>query len=384
MRRFPHALLTIRDEAALSGGGVLTTVAGEAELAELRGAYQLLGRPLIDVAGPATLAGLCHAWVRGIRVTQLGARSWSIASSAAGVDRPELAARLRVRPPPARNDWIADWAPDERTRLAAWVCGLIVDRAPPDLATAPADPVRAVTVLAALVDPKPPALLVRVDSIDDCRAAARAATALIAAAPMIPTVIAASPGLLDRYLDEAPESAAKARLRQGALPRLPAPADPPPAAPPTPGRARPGTEVPAPASRPDRARSGGAPSIGPEEPERARSRAEARLFAALERDPRTSARFALNARIDVRFGGRRVEIDIASRDHHLAIEIDGYHHFVDPERYRTDRRKDLLLQLAGWVVLRVLADDVLDDTEAIVHTIATTLAALPKGATVRS
>jgi very-short-patch-repair endonuclease len=41
------------------------------------------------------------------------------------------------------------------------------------------------------------------------------------------------------------------------------------------------------------------------------------------------------------------------------IEIDGFHHFGDPEAYRRDRRKDLLLQTQGLLVIRAPAEDVM-------------------------
>ena len=48
----------------------------------------------------------------------------------------------------------------------------------------------------------------------------------------------------------------------------------------------------------------------------------------------------------------------------LAIELDGCQHLGDAEAYRRDRRKDMLLQENGYLVLRFLAEDVgkrLDD-----------------------
>ena len=47
-----------------------------------------------------------------------------------------------------------------------------------------------------------------------------------------------------------------------------------------------------------------------------------------------------------------------------AIEIDGVQHFSDMSAYSSDRRKDILLQENGCMVLRFLAEDVgknLDD-----------------------
>lgn len=93
----------------------------------------------------------------------------------------------------------------------------------------------------------------------------------------------------------------------------------------------------------------------------ARSAAEAALFEALEATPATRGRFELNGSLSVRFGPTAAEIDLMSRADRIAIEIDGVHHFSDPDCYRRDRRKDLLMQTQGLLVIRVLAEDVLRD-----------------------
>lgn len=67
------------------------------------------------------------------------------------------------------------------------------------------------------------------------------------------------------------------------------------------------------------------------------------------------------------FGQRPyVEIDLLARDLRLAVEIDGYYHFRDPQAFRRDRRKDWVLQKAGYVVLRFLAGDVINRQDAVV------------------
>ena len=106
--------------------------------------------------------------------------------------------------------------------------------------------------------------------------------------------------------------------------------------------------------------------------EDARSAAEAFLHERLSSHPETKGVFELNGRIEVAGldgATQLLEIDLLSRAFQLAIEIDGYHHFQDPERYRRDRRKDLLLQRAGFQVLRVLADDVVSRLEEILQTV---------------
>jgi len=106
----------------------------------------------------------------------------------------------------------------------------------------------------------------------------------------------------------------------------------------------------------------------------ARSLAEATLFEALEATPATAGRFRLNESLAVRFGPVAAEVDLLSRGDRIAIEIDGVHHFVDPARYRRDRRKDLLLQTHGFVVVRLLAEDVVRDVRAAVTVVSQALA----------
>ena len=99
------------------------------------------------------------------------------------------------------------------------------------------------------------------------------------------------------------------------------------------------------------------------------------MFDALEATPATAGRFQLNESLSVRFGPTAAEIDLLSRRDRIAIEIDGFHHFGDLERYRRDRRKDLLLQSEGLLVIRVLAEDVLADPRNAVHAVCQALAA---------
>jgi len=106
----------------------------------------------------------------------------------------------------------------------------------------------------------------------------------------------------------------------------------------------------------------------------ARSVAEATLYEALEATAATTGRFRLNESLPVRFGPQAAEIDLLSRGDRIAIEIDGVHHFADPDCYRRDRRKDLLLQTQGFVVVRLLAEDVVRDVRAAVNAVCQALA----------
>lgn len=92
--------------------------------------------------------------------------------------------------------------------------------------------------------------------------------------------------------------------------------------------------------------------------DRARSASEAFLFHRLESLPETAGLFRLNAKLPIPFDGwSEMEIDLFCAAHKLAIEIDGPQHLSDPVAYRSDRRKDALLQENGCHVLRFLAED---------------------------
>jgi len=105
---------------------------------------------------------------------------------------------------------------------------------------------------------------------------------------------------------------------------------------------------------------------------RARSKAERFLYnKILQVHPATRGLFALNATLDLGDGSRPLEVDFLCRELRLAVEIDGYHHFLDPERFRRDRRKDLALQRAGYWVARFLEEDVVPRYEDILKTIET-------------
>jgi very-short-patch-repair endonuclease len=109
--------------------------------------------------------------------------------------------------------------------------------------------------------------------------------------------------------------------------------------------------------------------------QRARSATEAFLYRRLETLPATTGRFALNHQIPIPFDARGfMEVDLLCTESSIAIEIDGAQHLNDPDAYRRDRRKDLLLQENGYFVLRFLADDVGKQLDHVLDTILRTLA----------
>ena len=156
----------------------------------------------------------------------------------------------------------------------------------------------------------------------------------------------------DAYLRAEPYTRAQALFAEG-LVELPSASPPPPTDPPP---------------------SKGGEEADDDEEDRARSAAERFLFDLLDAHPDTAGLFGLNVRLGFCFGPMSAEVDLLAASLALALEIDGFHHFRDPEGYRRDRRKDALLQTQGYLVLRFLADDVVTRTEEIVEEIRAAVA----------
>lgn len=92
---------------------------------------------------------------------------------------------------------------------------------------------------------------------------------------------------------------------------------------------------------------------------RARSAAEAFLYRRLETLPQTHGLFVLNEKLPVAFGEEEfMEPDLLSGELGIVVEIDGAQHLGSADAYRRDRRKDMMLQERGYLVMRFLYDDV--------------------------
>ena len=84
------------------------------------------------------------------------------------------------------------------------------------------------------------------------------------------------------------------------------------------------------------------------------------LSQRLETLPRTAGRFRSRARLPIPFETNPdLETDLFSQEDRLVIELDEESAFSNPDAYRRARRKDLLVQGAGYSVLRFLASDIL-------------------------
>ena len=109
--------------------------------------------------------------------------------------------------------------------------------------------------------------------------------------------------------------------------------------------------------------------------DRARSATEAFLFQRLETLNDTRGRFRLNANLPIAFDGLgQMEADLLCADSRIVVELDGAQHLSDATAYRRDRRKDLLLQENGYLVLRVLAEDVGKELDSVLDAILRALA----------
>ncbi|MFU8847554.1 MAG: TOTE conflict system archaeo-eukaryotic primase domain-containing protein [Opitutales bacterium] len=107
---------------------------------------------------------------------------------------------------------------------------------------------------------------------------------------------------------------------------------------------------------------------------RARSASEAFLYRRLESLDATRGKFRLNLELPIPFNQRgSMEVDFLCESLKLVIELDGPQHLYDEAAWRSDRRKDLLLQRHGYCIMRVLASDVAKDLGSVLDTILASL-----------
>ncbi|TSA35761.1 MAG: DUF559 domain-containing protein [Verrucomicrobiaceae bacterium] len=117
------------------------------------------------------------------------------------------------------------------------------------------------------------------------------------------------------------------------------------------------------------------PSPDSEGISRARSASEAFLFKRLESLPATKGKFRLNAPLPIPFDQQgSMEVDFLDPAAKLVIELDGPQHFFNEDAWRRDRRKDVLLQQNGYLILRFLATDAGRHLDAVLDAILACLA----------
>jgi hypothetical protein len=245
------------------------------------------------------------------------------------------------------------------------------------------DLLRAVAGIFALVGEEGTPILhavTRTNDVGSLRSILGKVVSLVSVVPTLPIVVTTSPERLEEYLASTPECRSLALVREGVVwladdpaaaaanDRGTAPAKGVVVAP------REAQRVMAPAAA-SQGRNGNVvvnpelPATGPANDDPARSTAERFLYERLQAHPETAGLFELNGSLELPEGDRPAEIDLVARGPRVAIEIDGFYHFTDLDAYRRDRRKDVLLQRAGYFVIRCLADDVVNRLEEILATV---------------
>ncbi len=111
----------------------------------------------------------------------------------------------------------------------------------------------------------------------------------------------------------------------------------------------------------------------------ARSASESFLYQRLQSLPNTTDRFQLNACLPIPFNDHgSMEVDFLCSAANLVIELDGDQHLGDPDAYRRDRRKDVLLQEHGYFILRFLTVDLAKNLDRVLDAIHRALAHVEK------
>jgi Protein of unknown function (DUF559) len=363
----PSAALDRHQSRRDSGLPTVSVLAGPWKLVlrEARLWADRRGRPIVEVADPR-LDAMADAWAdRLAAVDDLRRRVVARLARRLGDDADDLGGRIARMSRPELELFLEEALPDRDGEGVEAACRWILQGtadgmhlAGPGLASrlgsalsSPAglEPTgRALDALGALIAPGSGPVILASRAPDDAEApawfeaAARSMARLALAQPRLSAILLVDPAVLDAYLRVAPESREKALIRSGVVAV--------------------GDEI---GRRPV-----GSEPDGPVVDDRARSEAERFLFERLESLPATAGLFELNSALDIPFGpGRSMEVDLASDALQLAIEVDGYYHFQDEEAYRRDRRKDFLLQSRGYLVVRVLAEDVvrrLEDVLALI------------------
>lgn len=79
-----------------------------------------------------------------------------------------------------------------------------------------------------------------------------------------------------------------------------------------------------------------------------------------------------NVRIDV--GWTTFTVDLAFERERVVIEVDGWAHHVNVDRFRADRVRDNALRLAGWTVYRFTWDQLVERPWSVIATVRAALA----------
>jgi len=370
------------DATAMTGSSP-PTAADPATLLDRHARRRSDGIPTVTVlVGPAGAGGA--AWRRwaagaGLPVVVADANAFPTAEwvDAVAARTPLPAAticRLAERAGRSPGDLLGEWptkTPADRERFWDALPPAADDDILREIAAGPAKWAafgeRIVSAVAGLVPAAAtPGVLFRPQTAAAVAAVGRAAAEWAVRVPAVPLAVAVTGGVWLDFVAAEPESRAKALLTGGeiVIPAVPAAAV---------ERALAAAGVAAGAAAAvvaagataelvagavSAAEATAAPPASAAEDDHARSAAERFLFDFLEMLPATAGRFALNAKLDFRFGPRPAEVDFLCAAARLVVEVDGYYHFQNADAYRRDRAKDWELQRRGYRVLRFLAEDV--------------------------
>jgi len=107
----------------------------------------------------------------------------------------------------------------------------------------------------------------------------------------------------------------------------------------------------------------------------ARSASESFLYQRLQSLPTIKDKFQLNTHLPIPFNDcGSMEVDFLCPAANVVIELDGDQHLGDADAYRRDRRKDVLLQEHGYLILRFLTTDLAKDLARVLDAIHRALA----------
>lgn len=331
------AALDRQGEERRRGAHVLTIVSGEAMAAQTswgtwaaRHGYLTLATQSVGIdAVVADLLGQTP-WLRCVPEARRRL------AAAAQIEVQAVDASLDARSLSERRIWIDDVARfDPHARVSGWLLSWLRGSAArvPDPATAPVHPAELLAITCDLASPT--AVLLFHPTPDErwLERAVVTAAELIAYLPAHSVAVTAPAELVRRAVRDRP-GMAWVMARQGVVSVTP---------------------------------------LGQRLPGRARHGTMGVLFDALARDPRTRGRFELDSKVAAA-EGPAIDVALAAHAERIAVELDAWYHFHDPEGYRRDRVQDARLQHAGYFVLRFPAEDVDDRLASTIEHLAIALA----------
>jgi very-short-patch-repair endonuclease len=257
-------------------------------------------------------------------------------AAAAQIDVQAVDASLDARSPSERRTWIADVAGfDLHARVSGWLLSWLRGSTArvPDPSTAPVRPGELLAIACDLASPTAVLLFHPTPDEQWLERAVVTAAELIVYLPAHSVAVTAPEELVRRVVRDRPGTA-WAMARQGVVSVAP---------------------------------------LGQRLPGRARHSTMRVLFEALARDPRTRGRFQLDSKVTAA-EGPAIDVALVAHAERIAVELDAWYHFHDPEGYRRDRVQDARLQRAGYFVLRFPAEDVDDRLASTIEHLAIALA----------